>query len=209
MSDTGMSVSVADTRDAPREGYFQVSRQDSKGEIVPYSRVERNWFRRYLDINERGCFRQAFGSPRTNFADGDFAVFLPVRYWDLYEANVDSLQGVIFQTSHEIKDAYWRRITWEEEDVQGRDIKILLRFNGSPDWSSAPVNEPGGLYIFDDPQDDNLLKLQADLVEIRVYFTYQKDAYRTSVWKSTPVLRSIEMEYTQPPVVHMSEVLED
>jgi hypothetical protein len=208
-SGTGFGIQITNwQQDVPREGYLQVQMPQGRGEIVPYRQTTLGWFERHVDVNNNPCFRSAFGSPRTNWADGDFAVFLPVRYWDLYAPRVDSVQGVIFQTTETCRDAYWRTIHWTETETTGKDVIFLMRFDGSPDWTDAPTNKPGGLYMFGDPDDENRIGVQADKVEIRVFMTYNSGAYLTDVWKTTPTLERYDIEYTQPPVVHETEILE-
>jgi hypothetical protein len=211
-NDPDISIQVS-TGDVPREGYFQVApmhgQRKDRGEIVPYRRAGGRAFRRHVDINNTPCFRAAFGSPATGSASGDLAVFLPVRYWDLYRAQCDSIQGVIFQTSHTVRSAYWRRITWNEQNVHLTDVVVLVRLDGKPDWASQPTNQPDGLYYFNDPTAENTINREADLIEIRVFFTYPRDAYQTDIWKTTPVVGSVDVEYTRPPVVHYTEVLEE
>lgn len=204
----GIPIEV-DARFVPQEGYFQVARPNNQGEIVPYLRAQNRWFRRHVDVNYNPCFRASFGSPQTGCMQGDIAVFLPVRYWDLYTPLVDSVQGVIFQTTETIKGAYWKRITWAERDVWGKNIRLLVRFDDSAAWSDEPTNQPGGLYQFDDPAEDNILNVRADKIEIRAFFTYPQGAYMTDIWKSTAILDSIELDYCRPPIVHINEVLED
>lgn len=206
---TGETIPCRDPGATPRQGYIQVARTDGEGEILPYSYKRGQTIHRYRDIHGLGVFRGAFGSPQTGFSAGDLGVYIPFRYHDLYQGQVDSRQGVYFYAVNTFNYAYFRSITWDATIPIGTTTKVQVRINGEPGWDSAPTNKRGGIFEFTDPAADNLIGVMGARVEVRVYMTYQKDAYLTNAWKDTPVIRSITLEYDQPCIVHHYETPEE
>ncbi len=202
---TGDEIPCRDPGGTPRQGYIQVARTDGQGEIIPYRFRRGRALRRYYDVNGESVFRGAFGSPQTGFSAGDLGIYIPFRYHDLYEANVESRQGVYYYAAHRFNYAYFRSITWDATIPPGTVTKVQVRVDGQPDWSTAPSNKKGGIFEFTVPDGDNLIGVMGKQVEIRVYMTYQKDAYLGDGWKDTPVIRSITLEYDQPHIVHHHE----
>jgi hypothetical protein len=204
----GLSEDIIPCRDpgeTPREGYIQVITDNGAGEILPYRSKDRNSLRRYRDINGVAVFRGAFGSPQTGCDAGHLGVFIPYRYHDLYEANVDSREGVYFYAVNNFNYAYFRSITWDATIPQGTITKVQVRVDGQPGWDATPSNQKGGIFEFTDPTEDNLIDVMGQRVEIRVYLTYEQDAYLTDAWKDTPIIRSITLQYDQQCIVHHHE----
>jgi hypothetical protein len=182
-----------------------VARADGQGEIIPYRNARNNELRRYRDIYGQGAFRASFGSPPTGFNAGDLGIYLPYRYHDLYEPGKDSLQGVYFYAANTFNYAYFKSIKWDATVPQGTITKVQLRIDGEPGWDAAPTNTRGGLWEYTDPAGDNPIGVMGQRVEIRVYMTFLQDAYLNNDWKSTPVIRSITLEYDQQCIVHHHE----
>jgi hypothetical protein len=206
--DGGLTDEIIPCRDpgeTPRQGYIQVARTDGRGEIVPYRYRRGRELWRYRDVYGQGVFRGAFGSPQTGFTSGDLGIYIPFRYHDLYQANVDSRQGVYFYAVNNLNYAYFKKITWDATIPPGTLTKVQIRVDGEPGWDTQPTNRKGGIFEFIDPGEDNLIGVMGQRVEIRVYLTYVQDAYLTNAWKDTPVIRSITLEYDQPCIVHHHE----
>ncbi|MFH1423256.1 MAG: hypothetical protein ABIH42_11170 [Planctomycetota bacterium] len=184
------------------EGFVQVARQSDEGEILPF----RYLTNRYLDINNTGVFRSAFGSPITGCNNNDLGIFLPFRYFDLYEKNRESKQGVYYYAANTVKYAYFKGVTWDADTPEGTVVKVQVRIDGEPAWDSPPTNKKGGIFEFTDPEGDNEINVAGERVEVRVYLTYLEDAYRTDAWKKTPVIRSISLEYVCPIGVFSHEL---
>jgi hypothetical protein len=101
----------------------------------------------------------------------------------------------------------WDRIRWDVEQSRNRStagsVRILARFDGDPGWDSIPTNQPGGLYLFDDPADVNRLGQFGDALEIRIHYRHRKGAYGQTrqsgmwndEWKHLPILKNVGIEY--------------
>jgi hypothetical protein len=206
---TGDEIPCRDPGGTPRQGYIQVARTDGQGEIIPYRFRRGRALRRYYDINGESVFRGAFGSPQTGFKAGDLGIYIPFRYHDLYQPNVESRQGVYYYAAHRFNYAYFRSIGWDATVPPGTITKVQVRVDGKPGWDTAPSNKKGGIFEFTMPDGDNLIGVMGKQVEIRVYMTYEQDAYLGDGWKDTPVIRSITLEYDQPHIVHHHETIRE
>ena len=202
---TEETIPCQDPGETSREGYIQVAKTDGQGEIIPYSYKRNRELRRYRDIYGQGVFRGAFGSPQTGCTSGDLGIYIPYRYHDLYQPNVESNQGVYFYAVNTFNYAFIRSITWDATVPQGTVTRIQVRIDGEPGWESAPTNQKGGIFEFVDPTGVNPVGVMGQRVEVRVYLTYVQDAYLGDAWKKTPIVRSITLEYDQPYVVHHHE----
>jgi len=201
----GDYILCRDPDETPNQGYIQVARTDGKGEILPYRRKSRSGFERYRDIYGQPVFRKAFGSPQTGCASGDLGIFIPFRYHDLYEPNTDSRQGVYYYVVNSFKHSYFRAINWDATVPTGTITKVQVRVDGSPGWEITPNNLKGGIFEFTNPIGENKIEVMGQRVEIRVYMTYEQDAYLYNAWKETPVIRSITLNYDQPNTVYHHE----
>jgi hypothetical protein len=113
------------------------------------------------------------------------------------------------------------------------DLKVLVRFDGTPEWDSDNVynvsekmvtsgtssdfaaNPKGFLYLVDSPHDLNRLHssggIQADMIEIKVtcqYLAGSFDPYQDppgNSYKDSPWLKALRVEYVAPVTVHLSE----
>jgi hypothetical protein len=205
---TDTSVPIRNPGEVPEEGFVQVARQASDGEILPYRSVSGGGQdNRYQDVNGLGVFRGAFGSPKTGCTAQDIGIFIPFRYYDLYEANRDSRQGVYYYAVTTVEKGFFKRITWDATIPQGTVVIVQVRIDGEPGWDCQPTNSKGGIFQFTEPEGNNIIDVAGDRVEVRVYLTYLDGAYATDVWKRTPEVRSITLEYVCPPVVLSHEVL--
>ena len=70
-----------------------------------------------------------------------------------------------------------------------------------------------GLYEITDPHKENLLNVQSDRIECRVFFNYDKGAFNpdagpaSDAWKDSPWLRAFRIEYVAPASVITTEDL--
>jgi hypothetical protein len=156
-----------------------------------------------------GIFRGSFGTLPKAHSSGEIAVLLPFRYFDGYRPNADVPEMVYFQSGFAARDAYWDRITWEQEvpDEAYQEVRVYVRVDGAPAWDAEPTNKPGGLYVFTDPAAENVLGCQGDSIEVRVYFVYKENAFQSTSWKSTPKFKNLEVRYAQPLRVLLHEEL--
>jgi hypothetical protein len=204
---TDSSVPIKTPGGVPAEGFVQVARPASAGEILPYRSIGREE-NRYSDVNGFGVFRGAFGSTLTGCTAGDLGIFIPFRYYDLYEPNRESRQGVYYYAVNTIEKGFFKRVTWDAAIPPGTIVKVQVRIDGEPGWDSQPTNVKGGIFEFADPEGENPINVAGDRLEVRVYLTYLQGAYATDAWKATPEVRSITLEYVCPPVVLSHEVLQ-
>jgi hypothetical protein len=206
---TDSSVPIKNPGGVPAEGFVQVARPASAGEILPYRSISGGGQEnRYSDVNGFGVFRGAFGSPLTGCTAGDLGIFIPFRYYDLYEPNRESRQGVYYYAVTTIEKGFFKRIIWDAAIPPGTIVKVQVRIDGEPGWDSQPTNAKGGIFEFADPEGENPINVAGDRLEVRVYLTYLQGAYTTDAWKATPEVRSITLEYVCPPVVLSHEVLQ-
>jgi hypothetical protein len=196
---------------APTEGYIQIERGDGSegyGEFIPY-KSRRGNLRLFEDVDQNVVGRGAFGSRglAVGLAPDTPVIFKPARYWDIFTPMRESVEIVHLARAETIRGSHFRRIYWKRRGRPGTVTLVLLRFDGSPAWTTPPSNKPGGLYAFTkpNPPDGNLIGITADTVEMKVHMTYKRDAYLTDDWKDTPIIRGIYLEYERPVQVLSSE----
>ncbi|MCX7703575.1 MAG: hypothetical protein N2234_05690, partial [Planctomycetota bacterium] len=206
--DDAIPIQMGRQGEVPRIGYIGVWNDGGFGGLLPYRGGRQ--LRRFHDVYGQPVFNSAFGAPPVTRTEDSIGVFLPFRYYDLYQKQVYSTEGVFFHAYKKLPNSFIKRITWDATVPQGCVLKVQVRLNEQPSWESQPDNtagKRGGLFEFTDPEGENEINLNADMVEIRVYFTYFDGAYNAGLWKDTPVLRSITLEYLKQSVVRSFEVL--
>jgi hypothetical protein len=175
-----------------------------------------------------GIFNGRYGSTSRTHEAGTPVFWHPVRYWDLFSEFTDDPHLSFWQASTEFDGAFVKRIYWEEGAIPQRtNVRALARLNEAIDWNATSQNIiylsrdgdtsgdtdlPRGriegqnrqrfLYAMEDPQGDNLLNLEADKVEVRLFVVYETNAYTWENaaeigWKGTPRIESFSIEYTQ------------
>ena len=183
-----------------------------------------------LPRDQRGelCMRARFGTQPRPIGTDMFAYQMPFRYFDRYEAGVESEAMAYLQKSFRVPGAYWRSIEWKEREGTNIkrdrlcDIIVMARFDRAADWD-AEGDETGsnGLYLFEETRRKTRkdvvrydLDRGGDELEIRVYFRYKSgsymhvrdDIYRDD-WKESPVLESLVIEYEKDGAVVRHEEL--
>jgi hypothetical protein len=174
----------------------------------------------------QACLRARFGTLERPVSADVFAYAMPFRYFDRYEAEVESESLAYLQKSFRVPGAHWRAVEWSvRADKLNRerlsDVVVAVRFDGSPDWSAPATNRRGGLWVLEDkgrrrgreaPRFE--LGESADEAEVRVYFRFrpgafqrvQGDVFRDD-WKESPVLDSLILEYEKDGAVLRHEEL--
>ena len=132
----------------------------------------------------------------------------PFRVWDRHADYNDHPEQSFFQFSTEMRDAFIKRIYWDEYDPPDRvNVRCLLRLNEGVPWNATArnvlfVSQDGesansGLNVqdtkrqsrenllkflraFEVPDADNLINVQADKVEVRLVVIFEQNAY---IWK--------------------------
>lgn len=192
----------------PEEGHALLGR-DRTGEVIGYS-----WKRGGLEMpsflsSKRGIFRGSFGTAPRAHPGKTFVYALPFRYFDRYAPLCADSQLAYFGAAQRISNAFWKRLWWDEDLPEERvDIRVHVRFDAKPDWESPPTNRSGGIYEFSEARGSNRIRVQADQIELRVYFLYKEDAFLDDSWKQAPVLKNLWVEYERPNVVHYHEEAE-
>jgi len=207
--DASIPIQVSRQSPIPVIGYIAVWNDSGFEGLLPY-RGGRGGIRRFLDFYGQPVFNSAFGSPAVTNTTDSLGVFIPFRYYDLYQRGVYSNEGVFFHAHKKLNNAFISRITWDATVPQGCIMRVQVRVDGQPGWETQPDNTAGKrgvLFEFTDPNEPNRIELNADMVEIRIYFTYIDGAYNAGLWKDTPVLRSVTLEYYKQPIIRSFEVL--
>jgi hypothetical protein len=172
-----------------------------------------------------GLFRGRYGTDATA-ADSGVAVFWqPVRTWDRFAEFSDDPELSYFYLSAQLTDAFVKRIYWDEGTVPERvNVRVLARLNEAADWnaqgdrilylSTDGSTMPQGrdvrtlknenplkfLRLMETPQADNLINLQAEKVECRMFVIYEQGAYQWNEpaalgWKFSPKVNAFHIEH--------------
>ncbi|MHC5019407.1 MAG: hypothetical protein ACYTGX_04715 [Planctomycetota bacterium] len=198
------------------DGYIRIG-----DEILGYSRVDRQagFIMPERAEDSQGLFRGAFGTEARSYDSGELIIGQPYRYYDRYAERADAPEMAHGAMLFAAKDAFWTRVTWDGElpDPAYHQIRVLVRVDGVPAWDAEPTNEPGGLYQFTDAMAQNVLNVQGDTVEVRVFFEYRPgahervgsgpDQYTRPGWKQSPILHQLRVEYREPVVIRHREEL--
>ena len=167
------------------------------------------------------------------YTDDEIVRFFPARYPDRYTANSNhpSTSGIIFRKR--VDGAIWKRVAWDEKVASNMEIKVYVRFDGTPEWdtdniynvseqmvvsgtSSDFAEDPKSfLFLVDNPHDLNRLHssggIQADMIEIKITYQYLAGSFDPysdppgNSYKDSPWLKALRVEYVAPVTVHSSE----
>ncbi len=153
-----------------------------------------------VTTNKLGLLRGMYGTKAASHAAGCLITTFPVRYWDRYLSGFDSSKSAYFECAKTAPGAFWKKLTWKEENPSPKYLQTVIRarFDGQPSWYTTPTNLPGGIYEFTQYDGTNLLHCSGDTLEIRVYFRYKSNAYSEGAWKEKTKIKSIFVEYLQP-----------
>jgi|GEM_PF-3539539 len=167
---------------------------------------------RYADNYGAPCFDSAFGTQHLTGATPAFALAIPYRYIDLYGERTWSSQGVYFEARRVIPRARFLSVHWDADTPPGTRVIVAVRVDGTPSWDAEPAkpdekDKRGKLLLFSNPEGENFIGVTGSKIEVRVYLTYIPGAYEQGLWKETPTLRSITIEYESQTQVRWLEVL--
>ncbi len=176
-----------------------------------------------------GIFRARYGTTAADHPDRSFVFYFPTRYPDRYVERSTDPETSSMIIRKRIDQAFWKRISWDEKIVDHTDVKVLVRFDGTPEWDSENIYnvnegrvESGDpdefradpkrfLFRIDTPHGENRLNIQADRIEVRIAYQYEAgsfDPYQElppNSWKDTPWLKALRLEYVAPVTVFYSE----
>lgn len=210
VSTTADAFNVRDARGFPNEGFAWAN-----GEVFSWTKRQNS--------NFTGCsfFRGRFGTTPEAHTDGDIVQALPFRYWDRATREYDGAGIAYFQAGYHARGAIWETVELSAIGPSGQQLptrcrpRLLVRFDGQPGWDSVPTNKEGGLYEFAGGGTFPLRGLsarggiQADQIEIRVYWDYISGAFQPGTeWKQTFALDMLRASYRSPLVLKRREQLE-
>ncbi|MEK7484746.1 MAG: hypothetical protein AABZ60_10500 [Planctomycetota bacterium] len=203
-STTSRSELLPNTSVFPEQGYLRIGK-----EVLGYT--EKNGFTFKMPRKEKaGLFRRRFGTPKSSHSVGDLVTFQPYRYWDLF--GLESLNPEIdkYTLVFSSQNTLFRGLQWEESLHKNKrlDIACLVRFNGRPDWDAVPTNKKGGLFLLEDGATKHSFGnegIQANQIEMRFLFRYHSGAFLSDIWKETPWLKKIELNYYAPTQILQAE----
>jgi hypothetical protein len=235
---TSGSYELEDTTNFPDDGYLRFG---LGGEVVGYtfwdtSRLAAPLGR--LDSTTPGArpaagatttkstagsvFRARFGTTAEPAEVDDVAIAMPFRYYDRFAERADDAEMSYAQFSWTRHGAIWKRVTWDEEPRTNVQVLALVRFSDTVRWDTQKFIRVGQeempsddrrqyLYEITDPKAINLLNVEADRVEVRLFVRYAAGAYDRFApvapdgWKQTPHVKKLVVEYVAPPQVLYQE----
>ncbi|MCK5578444.1 MAG: hypothetical protein KAI63_02855, partial [Planctomycetes bacterium] len=175
-------------------------------EVIGFTRGQGGNIIMPYDKKGVGIFRGSFGTGRISHQQNALAFAIPFRYWDLYKARAFDNEMAYFKASRAVTNALWGWIKWKRKVTRpGVRLKILARVDGVPDWSSPPMNRPGGIFQFTASQGVNFLNVKGDRIEILVFFEYLSGAFSGHAWKESPVLQTLRVGYRKPNQINVHQ----
>ncbi len=192
------------------EGYLLVDDGiiTTPDEIIAHTGAQGSSFGLFRDDRTgKGIFRGRFGTDFKVQPAGTPIIELLARHHDRYQPLVESKDLQYLERAWTMPGTMWDRIRWDVEQSRNRatagSVRVLARFDGVPGWDSIPTNQPGGLYLFDDPADVNRLGQFGDALEIRIHYRHRKGAHGQTrqsgvwndEWKHLPVLKTLGIEH--------------
>jgi len=210
----GDSFSVANAAGFPKEGYAVID-----NEVVSWLDNRNGSF--------TGCrhFHGRYGTQPGGHDQDTIVRCLPFRYWDREAKFYDGDGLAYIQAGYVANDAIWDGIqlvlTGTEDRPRPRCVlpRVLLRFDGNPNWDVEVTNQDGGLYEFRGK--DGVIKLKssrvggvhANQVEMRVYWEFRPGAYkpddaRASDWKHTFTIEKMRATYYTPLLMRRLDEVE-
>ena len=187
------TFSVKNPAGFPEEGYAWIN-----DEVLSWREQKSTTF--------TGCrvFRGRYGTKENSHPVGELVRCLPFRYWDRNATYYDGLGLAYIQAGHFEQGAVWTALELKITGTGNRP-RILVRFDGQPEWDDRPTNRPGGLYQF---IGDGQFALRgggpgggvcADQIEIRIFWQYEKGAFQPNPdWKRTCGLTELRAAYFSP-----------
>jgi hypothetical protein len=172
-----------------------------------------------------GLFRGRFGTEAAAHDSGSLVYHLDHRYPDYAREKADHPQMAWYTVSRESRGAIWKRVSWDQRVRALNGIRVMVRFEGGPAWDSDKVihlntdampetDRNKWIYQILDPRKENLLNVQSDRIECRVYFNYEKGAFTwdaagisSDAWKETPWIKAFRIESIAPAAVITTEDL--
>jgi hypothetical protein len=226
LSESSNVIPAEGLRRFPTKGVVRIENPEADtAELLLYHYNDGSSLKMPISDIGGGLFRARYGTVAAP-ADGGSAVFWqPVRTWDRFAEFSDDPELSYFYLSAQLTDAFVKRIYWDEGTVPQRvNVRTLARLNEVADWnaradrilylSTDGSTIPQGknqrytknenplkfLRLMETPQADNLIELQAEKVECRLFVIYEQGAYQWNEpaelgWKFSPKINAFHIEY--------------
>jgi hypothetical protein len=204
--------SIANGAGFPEEGYAWMGDAAYGGEVVSWQKGGGTGF--------SGCkpFHGRFGTSPQNHEPGTIVRNLPFRYWDRDARNYDGMGLAYIQSGYSAPDAVWDSIelltkgTENQPEPTGVRPRLVVRFDGMPNWDQDPANQEGTLYEFRNKTGQVALGggIRADQIEIRMYFEFRSGCFmpRSSDWKRTFAVEKMRATYSSPLIMRRLDEIE-
>ncbi|HYF51126.1 MAG TPA: hypothetical protein VEJ63_17055, partial [Planctomycetota bacterium] len=218
LSSRADSFSVLNGAGFPEEGYAWVGDGAYGGEVVSWQNGGGTTF--------SGCknFHGRFGTGTADHVPGTIVRCLPFRYWDREARNYDGTGLAYIQTGYAAPDAIWDSIELSTKGTEnlpepaGVQPRLLVRFDGTPNWDVDPSNQEGGLYEFRGKRGVIPIAggggsgrgVRADQIDIRLYWEFRPGCFmpRSSDWKRTFAVEKLRATYSSPLIMRRLDVIE-
>lgn len=215
----------------PRTGVVRLEDpREDRAELRLYTSNESSALSMPIGDTGAGLFIGRYGTVAQTFEAGMPIFWQPVRFWDRFAEYSDNPELSFWSISTELTDAYIKRIYWEEGQFPPNvNVRVVARLNETAPWNAQSQNviflsrdgDSSGTSIssrydsrlkkqnplsflraMEDPQGDNLVNLQADKVECRIFVIFEEGAFNWTDmsavgWKQSPRLDSFGIEYVQ------------
>ena len=208
----------------PRIGCVRLEDKDAdQAELRIYTLRDPAALRMPIHPRGGGLFVARYGTVARSWDAGTPVFWQPIRGWDRFAEFSTDPEISFWSFNTQLRGAYFKRLYWQELLVPNVYFRILMRLNEDAPWDAlnsrtiimsqlggrdiAPKSYDGNpfkyLRRFEFHRGDNIVGLQAERVEMRVFVIYRNGAYRwedPSVrgWKTTPLLQQMALEYVQP-----------
>ncbi|MAG57293.1 MAG: hypothetical protein CMJ83_13450 [Planctomycetes bacterium] len=176
-------------------------------EMIHYTQVDQRslimpWKMNENGEQEGGLLRGRFGTQPQSWDTESIVFEMPFRYWDRYVEMQDSADLSWYGFGLDLPGAFIHQIEFDEyKPNEYVDIDVLVRTDPNVSWADDP-KKVRGLFLFTDTEEDepNLINAAGDGVSVRVQFKFLQGAFNSTnmlehAWKSTPELRSLNLQY--------------
>jgi len=210
------AFTVGNAAGFPAEGYAWIGNDSRGGEVVSWTE------RSGASLNGCKFFRGRYGTSAGPHESGDIVRCLPFRYWDREARSFDGEGLAFIQGGYAAADAIWDSVELqvkgtEEYPLPGRvRPRVLVRFDGLPNWDAEPSNQEGGIYEFRNRTGVIPLKggksggIAADQIEMRVFWEFMPGAFQpsSSDWKRTFSINLLRATYRTPLIMRRLDEIE-
>ncbi|MBI4617884.1 MAG: hypothetical protein HY720_30010 [Planctomycetes bacterium] len=201
MSSQDRVVRIAQGGAFKEEGYVRIGR-----EMIGYTRKGGRGLSIPAAADGSGLFRGAFGTIPDLHSAGEPVFDHPFRYCDRWATETDSPDVAWYPAAFHSPGSLWKTLTFRvrTHDLDDLAVDALVRFDGGPEWSAAPVSRAsnGSLALFEVDARAIPLGVIADTLEVRLLFRYDEGAFwDRRAWKETAWIEEIVVSLESPEVV--------